>query len=422
MSILIKNISFKEEVVDIFIEGNFIKRIEKEITDVVADKLIDGTNKAVIAGLVNCHTHSAMTIFRGWGDDMPLEKWLTEKIWPYEAKLTDEMVYWATKLACLEMIKSGTTCFNDQYWHLDITAKAIEESGLRATVSSLILDANNSSTRNEITNSVCKSYEKSLNYNKKLSLSMGPHAIYTVTKDVFKWIETFSKENELLIHTHLAETMTEYDNCVKTNGLSPVRYLNSIGLLSPRLIIAHCIWLDDEEIQMLADNDVKVVHNPNSNLKLASGYRFKYHEMKDAGITVGLGTDGCSSSNNLDMIEAMKVASLIGKAWREDPTKSQAKEMFVCATVNGGKILRQNIGRVKEGFLADLTIVDLKAPAFTPNFNFISNLVYAANGNNVDTVICDGKILMENKRVEGEEEILRMGNAVANKLFFNKNY
>ena len=422
MSILIKNISFKEEAVDIFIEGNIIKRIEKEITDVIADKLIDGTNKAVIAGLVNCHTHSAMTIFRGWGDDMPLEKWLAEKIWPYEAKLTDEMVYWATKLACLEMIKSGTTCFNDQYWHLDITAKAIEESGLRATVSSLILDANNSSNKNEITNSVCKAHEKSLNYNKKLSLSMGPHAIYTVTKDVFKWIETFSKENELLIHTHLAETMTEYDNCVKTNGLSPVRYLNSIGLLSPRLIIAHCLWLDDEEIQMLADNDVKVVHNPNSNLKLASGYRFKYHEMKDAGITVGLGTDGCSSSNNLDMIEAMKVASLIGKAWREDPTKSQAKEMFVCATVNGGKILRQNIGRVKEGFLADLTIVDLKAPAFTPNFNFISNLVYAANGNNVDTVICDGKILMENKRVEGEDEILRMGNAVANKLFFNKNY
>ncbi|MDR2084453.1 MAG: amidohydrolase [Bacteroidales bacterium] len=421
MSILIKNISFKEEPIDIYIEGNIIKRIDKNIDNVNPDKIIDGTNKAVIAGLVNCHTHSTMTIFRGWGDDMPLEKWLNEKIWPYEAKLTDEMVYWGTKLACLEMIKSGTTCFNDQYWHLDVTVKAIEESGLRAAVASLILDPVNSQSLNDVVNPVYNAFEKYADYNKRITFTLGPHAIYTVSKDIFNWIRNFSEENDLLIHIHAAETMTEYNNCVKKHGMSPIRYLKSLGLLSPRLIIAHCLWLDDEEIQMLADYDVKVVHNPNSNLKLASGFRFKYNEMRDAGITVGLGTDGCSSSNNLDMIEAMKVASLIGKAWREDPTAMPAKEMFKCATVNGGIILRQNIGRIKEGYLADLTIIDLNSTAFTPNFNFISNLVYAANGNNVDTVICNGKVLMENKYVEGEEEILHMGKVMAGKLFFNKN-
>ncbi|MDL2228378.1 amidohydrolase [Odoribacter sp. OttesenSCG-928-L07] len=459
MNILIKNISFKEEPVDIYIEGNIIKRIDKvdktdkadkvdktdktDKTDKVdkvdkadkvdkidcrdgacsvsIDKIIDGTGKAVIAGLVNGHTHSAMTLFRGWGDDMPLEQWLTEKIWPYEAKLTDDMVYWGTKLACLEMIKSGTTCFNDMYWHLDASVKAIEESGLRATIASVILDPVNSQSINDVIEPVLAAYKKSLDYNDRISYALAPHAIYTVSKEIFKWVRDFSKENDLLIHTHVAETQTEYDNCVKEHGMSPIRYLNSLGLLSPRLIIAHCLWLDDEEIQMLADNDVKVIHNPNSNLKLASGYRFKYHEMKDAGITVGIGTDGCSSSNNLDMIEAMKVASLIGKAWREDPTAMPAREMFRCAALNGGKILRQNTGQIKEGFLADLVLIDLKTPAFTPNFNFISNLIYAANGNNVDTVICNGKILMENKHVEGEEEILHMGNVIADKLFFNKN-
>ena len=361
-----------------------------------------------------------MTLFRGWGDDMELEAWLSEKIWPYEARLTDEMVYWGARLACLEMIKTGTTCFNDMYWKMDAISTAVEESGLRAVLSSVTLDSSNTQTVSDIVAPIKESHKKAGKFSDRITFALGPHAIYTVSKDIFKWIDSYSKDNNLLIHTHLSETPTEYDNCVKAHGLSPVRYLNSIGLLSPRLIVAHCLWLDSEEIQMLADNDVKVVHNPNSNLKLASGYKFKYHEMKDKGITVGIGTDGCSSSNNLDMIEATKVASLIGKAWRDDPTATPAKEMFKCATVNGGIILRQNVGKVKEGYLADLALVDLNSTAFTPNFNFISNLIYAAHGDNVDTVICNGKILMENRHVEGEEEIMRMATLSARKLFFNK--
>ena len=179
-----------------------------------------------------------------------------------------------------------------------------------------------------------------------------------------------------------------------------------LGVLSPRLIIAHGIYFDDDEIRMLADHGVKVIHNPASNLKLVSGIQFKFKEMKKAGIKVGLGTDGCSSSNNLDMVETMKLASLIGKAWRKDPETLTAEEMFEAATSTGADILGLNAGRVKEGTLADLVLIDLKIPAFTPNFNFVSNLVYAANGSCVDTVICNGKVLMQGKKVPNEEEIM----------------
>ncbi|MGI6718419.1 MAG: amidohydrolase [Bacteroidales bacterium] len=429
MNILIKDCFFKEKLTDILIEGNIIKKVickedpnyNPADYDIHADRIIDGTNKAVIAGFVNGHTHSAMTLFRGWADEMELEPWLAEKIWPYEAKLTEEMIYWGTKLACMEMIRSGTTCFNDMYWNIKVSSEAVKSTGMRATLSSVVLDPNNNENAplTDIQSAVYKDLEVAKNFPETIDYAISPHAIYTVSSKVFKWVNDFANDNDLLIHTHLAETETEYNNSVKKYGLSPIRYLNSIGLLSPRLIIAHCLWLDDEELQMLADNDVKVIHNPNSNLKLASGYKFKFKEMKAKGITVGIGTDGCSSSNNLDMIEAMKEASLIGKAWRFDPTAHKAKDMFVCSTVNGGKILRKNIGRIKEGYLADITLLNIATPSFTPNFNFISNLCYAANGNDVDTVICNGKVLMENKKIEGMQEVLDNVNRLAHELFFS---
>ena len=415
MSILIKGVSYREKPSDILIKGNKISKIASRIDD-VADKVIDGRGKAVVAGFVNCHTHSAMTVFRGFGDDMELEPWLTQKIWPYEAKLTNEIVYHAAKLACLEMIKTGTICFNDMYWNMSAVREAVTEMGIRATLSKVILESNREHTYDEVIAEIKHSFDKYSTSSGLITYALGPHAVYTVSTEVLKWIRDFSAANNLLVHIHVAETPTECDNCVKQYGMTPVRYLNSIGLLSPRLIMAHCLWVDDEEIQMLADNDVKVVHNPASNLKLASGYKFKYHEMKDKGITIGLGTDGCSSSNNLDMIGSMKIASLIGKAWRDDPTATPAKDMFKCATVNGGVILRQQIGKVEEGYLADLVLFDLQCPAFTPNYNFISNLVYSANGNDVDTVICDGKVLMEHKHVDGEEEILKNGSIYSHKL------
>ncbi|MCL2097960.1 MAG: amidohydrolase [Bacteroidales bacterium] len=412
MSILIKNVLLQQETIDVFIEGNTIREIGQGLTG-AAQKVIDGKGKAVIPGLINCHTHAAMTLSRGYGDDIPLERWLYERIWPYEANLTPEDVYWGAKLACLEMIKSGTTCFCDMYTHFNSTAQAVEEMGLRAVLAATLFDYFDEKQAAAGKQQMQNYFAKKDKYSNRITFALGPHAIYTVSADSLRWCNDFAQDNDLLLHLHLAETQTEYNNSVQQFGLSPIRYLHSIGLLSPRLIIAHCVWLDEEEIDMLADHNVKVVHNPNSNLKIASGFQFKYKEMKAAGITVGLGTDGCASSNNLDMIETMKTAALMQKAWRFDATAMPADEAFDCTTINGAKILGLNIGKIAVGYLADLCLVDLNSPAFTPNFNFISNLIYAANGSCIDTVICDGKVLMENKYVPEEEEILQKAAAVA---------
>lgn len=415
MSILVKQVLLDGKVTDIYIEGQSIRRIAPSI-DVVADRIIDGNRKAAIPGFVNCHTHAAMTLFRGFGDDMPLMLWLEQKIWPNEAKMTDEDVYWGTKLACLEMIKSGTTAFFDMYQRFHATARAVEEMGIRAVLSGVCFDRFNPEL-----SECCKAENQRLltemdRYDSRITFAIGPHAIYTVSGALLQWTDSFSRENGLLIHLHLAETEKEVEDSIRLFGCSPVRYLQKLGILSPRLVIAHGIYIDQEEIRILADNGVKVVHNPASNMKLASGECFPYQEMKAAGILIGLGTDGCSSSNNLDMIEAMKLASLLGKVWRRNPEAVTADEIYRTATLDGASILNLQAGRIEEGRLADINLINLNEPAFTPNFNFISNLVYAANGSCVDTVICDGKILMENRHVPGEEEILQRAAQTAYQL------
>lgn len=414
MSILIKNVLHNEEITDILIRENKISEIKPNI-EAKAERIINGENKAVFPGLVNGHTHSAMTLFRGYGDDLPLEKWLNTKIWPNERNLTPEIVYWGTKLACLEMIKTGTTCFNDMYFHYKEAAQATEEMGIRGIFSHIIFD-NLDPKRGEKIKTETKIETLIENFSDRIHFGIAPHAIYTVSGYSFAWATDFAKEHNLIIHTHLAETQTEHQNAIKNYGLSPIRYLNKLGVLNPNMVIAHCLWLDNEEIQMLADNGVKVVHNPNSNLKLASGHQFLYNEMKEKGVVVGLGTDGCSSSNNLDMIEAMKMMSLLQKGWRLDPTALPASETLTIASENGGKILNIKTGKIEAGYLADLFLVNLKTTAFTPNNNTVSNLVYAANGSVVDTVVCNGKIIMENQKVNGEDEILEKANEMVTKL------
>lgn len=415
MSILIRGVGLEGRITDVYIEGNRIRRIGEGLS-LPADKVIDGHRKIIVPGLINGHTHAAMTLFRGFGDDMPLKPWLEQKIWPNEAKMTREDVYWGTKLACLEMIKSGTTAFLDMYHHFHGTAEATEEMGLRGVIAGVCFDhfspeqAERSKRHNE------QLIREVASYGERIRYALGPHAIYTVSGDLLRWCHQFAVEHDVPIHLHLAETRGEVDDSIKRFGLSPVRYLYQLGVLSPHLIVAHGLYIDDEEIHMLADHGVKVVHNPASNMKLASGYRFKFKEMREAGVSVGLGTDGCSSSNNLDMVEAMKLASLIGKAWRSDPEALTADEMLRAATEVGASILELKAGRIQEGYLADLCLIDTHTPVFTPNFNWVSNLVYAANGSCVDTVICDGKILMENRQVPGEDEIMERAAEIAYNL------
>ncbi|MHC1584912.1 MAG: amidohydrolase [Candidatus Syntropharchaeia archaeon] len=412
MSILIKNVTHGKEETHIYIEENIIKEIGKKLE---ADRVIDGKGKAILPGLINTHTHAAMTLFRGYADDLPLHEWLEEKIWPVEAKLTEEDSYWGTKLACLEMIKSGTTTFNDMYFFAEANARAVIEMGIRGCISGVFADIWGSCE--EWIKKAEKVIRKLIKLeNNRIIPALGPHAVYTVSKEGLQWVSEFSEENDLLIHFHLAETEKENEDFFREKGKRPVKYLEEIGFLTEKLVAAHCVWLTPEEIRTLADHGVKISHNPVSNMKLAVGGTIPYASMKEAGLTVSLGTDGCASNNNLDMFESMKFAALAQKAFRNDPTALSALQAYEMATSEGAKALRIDAGKIEEGKLADVILIDLKRPELTPNHELISNLVYSANGSCVDTVICDGKILMENRRVDGEEEIMEMASKRAMEL------
>lgn len=414
-TILIKQVRVGSDVCDILIKGNLIDRIAPAI-DYHADIVIDGTWRAVIPGFVNAHAHSAMTLFRGIGEDVPLEQWLNERVWPYEARLDDEMVYWGAKLACLEMIHTGTTTFNDMYWHVSGTIRAAEEMGMRSVQSYCWIDNFDEEKALKKRMKMEKMYEDSLQWGPLTHFALAPHAIYTVSEKGWKWIARFAKENNLIIHTHLAETRAELEQSERDFGMSPTEYLNRLGVLGPNLIAAHSLWLSSEDIKILGSHHVNTVHNPNSNFKLASGYKFKYNELRDAGANVCIGTDGCASSNSLDMVDSMKAAALMQKVWRNDPSAVPLNELIEMATCNGAKALRIKTGKIATGYLADLALIDLNHPAFVPDHDFYANLIYAANGDCVDTVICDGKIIMKNKHIPDEEYILKQAQKMAGRL------
>jgi len=419
MSIQIKNVLVEGKERNIYIEGNLIETISEcnSGKDKEAEFVIDGKGKAAIPGLFNAHTHAAMTLLRGYADDMPLHEWLSTKIWPTEARMTEEDVYWGTKLACLEMIKSGTIFFNDMYWHWRGSARAVAEAGIRAALSAVFIDGFDEGKAKEQMRRNEALYEESKTLSERIIFMLGPHAIYTVSEESLCWARDFAEKHDLLVHIHLSETEEEVENCIKRYGLRPVEFLDSIGFLSPRTIACHCVHLSIKEMELLKKSDVKIVHNPTSNMKLAAG-RMLYEELKKADLysNIALGTDGCASNNNLDMFEEMKVASLVHKAFYGDPTSLPAKEAFALATRNAAKMFRLNSGVIEEGKLADVVLLDLKNVELLPNHNLTSNIVYSANGSCVDTVICDGRILMDARKVEGEEEIKDKAKEVAYEL------
>ncbi|MCD6373837.1 MAG: amidohydrolase family protein [Thermococcus sp.] len=423
MNILIKNghVIYGEnlEVVraDVLVDGNRIVEVKKGINE-AADTVIDATGKVVSPGFINLHTHSPMGLFRGLADDLPLMDWLQNHIWPREAKLTRDYTKVGAYLGALEMIKTGTTTFLDMYFFMDAVAEVVEESGLRGYLSYGMIDLGDpGKTEKEV-----KEALRTMEFIDKLGSErvhfvFGPHAPYTCSIALLKEVRRLANEHGKLITIHVSETMAEMGQISERYGKSPVVLLDEIGFFGSDVIIAHGVWLDSRDIQILARNGVTVAHNPGSNMKLASGV-MPLQKLLNAGVNVGLGTDGAASNNNLDMVEEMKLAALLHKVHNLDPTVADAKTVFKMATLNGARALRLNAGVIKPGYLADVVIFDFNKPHLRPINDVVSHIVYSANGNDVETTIVDGKILMLDREVLtlDEEKILDEAEKTIEKL------
>jgi 5-methylthioadenosine/S-adenosylhomocysteine deaminase len=404
MGLLIRNVKLDAVETDVLIEGGRFARIGRNL-EAPGFQIVDGQGKAIVPTFVNMHTHASMTLMRGYADDLELHDWLTNHIWPLEAKMDEEDIYHGARLACLEMIKSGTTCFNDMYWHLPGVARAVEEMGLRAMLSSVFIDFSDEARAAEQRELTEKLYAGRSQYSDRIGFALGPHAIYTVSAESLRWAKAFADKHGLLFHIHVSETQKEVADCKALHGLRPVQWMEKIGILGANVVAAHVIHVNGSEIEILARNQVKVVHNPASNMKLASG-SFPYARLREAGVHISLGTDGCSSNNNLCMLEEMKLAALHAKLVHKDPTVMPVGEVFEMATSKGAEALGIECGRIAEGLLADCMLIDLSNERLSPGYQLIDDLVYSADSSCIDTVICNGRILMQGGRVDGEEEIV----------------
>ncbi len=418
-TILLKNIVSEGVVSDVLIEDNLIAKVVPSDNQIVVPEgteVVDCTGKVAFPGFVNMHTHAGMSMMRGVGEDIRFHEWL-DRIWDIEENIDADYVYCATKMACLEMIKTGTTTFNDQYWYMPMSYKAESEMGIRSVLSYVICDRNDPQESERQKVQCREMFEASKAWASTSMFVISVHAIYSVRESMILWASEFAKENELKLHIHLSETEKEVEDCKMTHGgMSPVEYLDSLGVLGPHVIAAHTLWLSDKDVEILGKRGVTCVHNVNSNLKLASGYKFRYNELRDAGANVCLGTDGCGSSNNLDMLETMKTSAMVQKAWRGDSSAMPIKEILDMVTVNPAKALGLNIGRLEKGALADIIIIDTDNYHFMSPGSFEANLIYSAHSDCVDSVICNGRFVMRNRAVPGEKEILAQAKKYLNKI------
>ena len=420
MALCLKDVNYHDNKTSVLIDDGKIIGIGDDLPMPINVEVKDCKGLALFPAFANLHTHAAMTLFRGYGDDYPLNEWLNNWIWPCEKRLDEECIYWATRFACVEMIKSGTTLFNDMYFYPQAAAKAVEQSGIRAVLGYTGFDFGNADAAELLKRNIIQWYD-SLSHSPsgRIQYAIAPHAPYTVSDPTLVWMSGFASEHNLLYHIHMSETEKEIADSIKVHGTRPYRHLHDLGILEQcghRFIGAHSLHLSKDEISLIGSSGANVVHNPNSNLKLGSGYRFFYTELRDAGANVALGTDGCSSSNNLDMLEATKTMALLQKGWRQNPTAMPAAEAFSVSTINGFRALNVDAGKIAVGKSADLILVNLDNLALVPANNILSNLIYAAHSDCIDTVICDGNIVMENRIVPDEQYIREEFNRVLTRV------
>ncbi|MFP4141836.1 MAG: amidohydrolase [Thermoplasmata archaeon] len=412
ISILIKDADIigREGKDDVLIEDGKIKRVGSVEG---GEKVIDASNKYLSPGFYNTHTHAAMSLFRGVADDRDFWDAWPNIVWPLEENLTEEDVYWGTKLACLEMIKTGTIAFNDMYFFMERALDAVEEMGMKAVLSYGLIDQNDPDKLEE----EIEATKKFVEYAEDSDLvepALGPHSIYTVSREGLEWTADYASKNDLLVHTHLGETQKERDDFKEEHDVALTEYLDSVGLMNERTIAAHCVWLEGKDYGLLAKNDVTVSHNPSSNMKLGVGKPMDYESMKEHGVDVTLATDGCVSNNDLDMMEEAKIAALQQKM-SGDSTLLTAEEAYNMLTEDGAKALNMPTKNITEAEPADLILLE-KNVRSVPDHDPVSNLVYAMNGSSVSDVIIEGKIVMEDGTVEGEKEIMRNANERAKAL------
>lgn len=388
-----------------------VDNLEKIQTNYQAQESIDVGNSIIMPGLINAHTHAAMTFLRGLADDLPLDEWLQKHIWPAEGKnLNADFVYKFTQLACLEMIKSGTTCFNDMYFFADRVAEAAINAGMRAVISEAILVFPTASSPSpDKTIEIALDQIEIFKNNELIEVAFAPHSIYTCSREVLEQVAELARKHNKLIHIHLSETKKELADCQTTNGKSPVAYLKDAGLLSERTIAAHSIWLSEEDLDIYKQYQVKVAHSPISNMKLASGV-MPLGKMRERGITAGLGTDGAASNNTLDMWSDMRTCALLHKISQLDPTAATARDIIKMATIDGAKVLGldKKLGSLEVGKRADMITINLNQPHLTPIYDPYSHLAYAVTGSDVNDVLISGRVVMRNRSIKtiDEEKIL----------------
>lgn len=405
MDILFKNAhlpmscGYGTEAVNLLVRGSFIDYIGRDIPECEGVRVIDCKGNLLSPAFYNAHCHSAMTLFRGYGDDLPLREWLDTKILPAEELLDDERVYYGTMMGIAEMIRNGVVSFSDMYFFLDSTARAVGESGIKANISRSIVsfDENlctESDTR--ILEGIKAVKDWNNTFDGRLKVDMSLHAEYSNVEKCCRYVGALARELGTGIQIHLSETESEHLNCIEKRGMTPTEFFEHTGVLDVPVTAAHCVWVSDSDIEILAKKGVTVAHNPVSNLKLASGV-MPYGKMKRAGVNIALGTDGVASNNRLSVLRELQYAALIHKGVSRNASETCAEDMLCCATVNGARAQgRGDCGRIEAGCRADLILINTDSVNNIPHFSYESMLCYSASEADILMTVCDGRILYEN--------------------------
>jgi 5-methylthioadenosine/S-adenosylhomocysteine deaminase len=401
MTLAVENALLDGERVGVRCADGTIDAIGAGVVAEPGDEVLGADGAHLVPPLVNGHTHAAMTLFRGSGGDLPLMPWLEEKIWPIEAKLSGEDVYWGARLACAEMLRSGTTRFWDMYWHPEATARAVADAGIRATIGAPLFDLHGSPE--QLREMAHRGLEALAGCGPEIAPALAPHAIYTVSEESLRWIGELSAERDLPVQIHLSETEVEVQDCLAAHGVRPAFHLDRLGLLSERTVLAHGVWLDPEELALVAERGATVVTNPVANMKLAVGGVFPHPAARAAGVPVGLGTDGAGSNDSLDLLADLKTFALAQKHAAADPTAIDAAEAWAVAT--GANAPRLGATKLEPGAAADFLLLRPDSPELGIG-ELTANLVYAASGAVVDTTVVAGRVLMRGGEIEDLEEIV----------------